>query len=280
VWVKELTGSDELAALCVLALCVLALWAPTPAGPALGTLADRVRRKPLLTAGMLLLAGLLLTLFVVDSRDTVWLLFAVLFVYGAVGVVHDAAESALVAAAVAPRLLGDFNGLRTTAVEGMKLVAPLAGAGVYAAYGGASVALLDAATFVLATRMYAALPVREAPPQPTAVNWRRRTAEGARYLCVLRGGRRWDAGGADRRPDRRPARDAGAAAGPGHRDGQLPGPRTGRARADRGSDAGRTGRPPAAAARPGGRAVGDGGTARPAAGVRRRHHLPSPSAPA
>jgi MFS family permease len=187
VWVKELTGSDELAALCVLALCVLALcvlalWAPTPAGPALGTLADRVRRKPLLTAGMLLLAGLLLTLFVVDSRDTVWLLFAVLFVYGAVGVVHDAAESALVAAAVAPRLLGDFNGLRTTAVEGMKLVAPLAGAGVYAAYGGASVALLDGATFVLATRMYAALPVREAPPQRPAVNWRRRTAEGARYL--------------------------------------------------------------------------------------------------
>ncbi|MYR43415.1 MFS transporter [Streptomyces sp. SID5910] len=178
VWVKELTGSDGLAA-----LCVLALWTPTLLGPALGTLADRVRRKPLLIAGNLLLAGLLLTLFAVDSADGVWLLFAVLFVYGAVGVVHDAAESALVAAAVGPGLLGDFNGLRTTAAEGMKLVAPLAGAGVYAAYGGASVAVLDAATFVLATGLYAALRVRETPPEPPAANWRRQTAEGARYLC-------------------------------------------------------------------------------------------------
>ncbi|MEU9591919.1 MFS transporter [Streptomyces sp. NPDC048219] len=177
VWVKELTGSDGLAA-----LCVLAMWTPTLLGPALGTLADRVRRKPLLIAGNLLLAGLLLTLFAVDSPDTVWLLFAVLFVYGAVGVVHDAAESALVAAALRPGLLGAFNGLRTTAAEGVKLVAPLAGAGVCAAYGGASVAALDAATFVLATGLYAALRVREAPPERPAVHWRRQTAEGARYL--------------------------------------------------------------------------------------------------
>ncbi|MFJ8145103.1 MFS transporter [Streptomyces sp. NPDC096048] len=177
VWVKDLTGSDGLAA-----LCMLAMWAPTLVGPVLGTLADRVRRRPLLIATNLLLAVLLLSLFAVDSPDALWLLFAVLFVYGAAGVVHDAAESALVAAVVGPRLLGDFNGLRMTAGEGLKLVAPLAGAGVYAAYGGASVAALDAATFVLATGLYAALRVREAPPGRPAANWRRRTAEGARYL--------------------------------------------------------------------------------------------------
>ncbi|MGW3189234.1 MFS transporter [Streptomyces ardesiacus] len=177
VWVKDLTGSDGLAA-----LCLLALWAPTPAGPALGTVADRVRRKPLLIAANLVPAGLLLTLFAVDSPGTLWLLFAVLFAYGVAGVVQDAAESALVAAAVDPGLLGDFNGLRTTANEGMKLVAPLAGAGLCAAYGGASVAALDAVTFVLAAGLYAALRVREAPPRRPAVNWRRQTAEGARYL--------------------------------------------------------------------------------------------------
>ncbi|MCL7370072.1 MFS transporter [Streptomyces ardesiacus] len=177
VWVKDLTGSDGLAA-----LCLLALWAPTPAGPALGTVADRVRRKPLLIAANLVPAGLLLTLFAVDSPGTLWLLFAVLFAYGVAGVVQDAAESALVAAAVDPGLLGDFNGLRMTANEGMKLVAPLAGAGLCAAYGGASVAALDAVTFVLAAGLYAALRVREAPPRRPAVNWRRQTAEGARYL--------------------------------------------------------------------------------------------------
>lgn len=177
VWVKDLTGSDGLAA-----LCMLAVWAPTLVGPILGTLADRVRRRPLLIATSLLMACLLCTLLAVDSRDTLWLLFAVLLVYGAAGVVHDAAESALVASAVDPGLLGDFNGLRMTANEGMKLVAPLAGAGLYAAYGGPSVALLDAATFVLATGVYAALRTREAPPRRPTANWRRRTAEGARHL--------------------------------------------------------------------------------------------------
>lgn len=177
VWVKDLTGSDGLAA-----LCMLAMWAPTLAGPLLGALADRTRRKPLLIGANLLLAALLLTLLTVDSPDRVWVLFAVLFVYGAAGVVHDAAESALVAGVLPAPLLGDFNGLRMTANEGMKLLAPLAGAGLYAAYGGASVALLDALTFVVATGLYAGLRVRESRPEPPSGGWRAQTAEGARHL--------------------------------------------------------------------------------------------------
>ncbi|EFL31285.1 integral membrane efflux protein [Streptomyces viridochromogenes DSM 40736] len=177
VWVKDLTGSDGLAA-----LCMLAMWLPALAGPLLGTVADRHRRKPVLIGVNVLLAALLLTLVGVDSAGELWLLYGVLFVYGAAGVVHDAAESALVSAAVDPALLGDFNGLRMTATEGMKLLAPLAGAGLYAAYGGASVALLDAGTFVLATGMYAVLRVREERPVRPTGGRRRQTAEGARHL--------------------------------------------------------------------------------------------------
>ncbi|MFD5835420.1 MFS transporter [Streptomyces collinus] len=189
VWVKDLTGSDGLAA-----LCMLALWLPTLAGPLLGTLADLPqsrlrstgrfphRRKPLLIGVNVLLGALLLTLVGVDAPGDLWLLYAVLFVYGAAGVVHDAAESALVATVVGPSLLGDFNGLRMTAAEGMKLLAPLAGAGLYAAYGGASVALLDAATFVLAAGLYAALRGREDKPARPRDGRRRRTAEGVRHL--------------------------------------------------------------------------------------------------
>lgn len=179
IWVKDLTGSDGLAA-----LCVFALWAPTLIGPALGTLADRTRRRPLLVWTNLGLAALLLPLFMVDSPGTLWILFAVLLVYGAAGVVHDAAESALVATAVDKQLLGDFNGLRMTANEGMKLLAPLAGAGLYAAYGGARVALLDAVTFALAAGLYTLLRVHEPKPltAPATSGWRAQTAEGARYL--------------------------------------------------------------------------------------------------
>ncbi|WMD07967.1 MFS transporter [Streptomyces sp. FXY-T5] len=177
VWVKDMTGSDGLAA-----LCLLAMWLPTLAGPLLGTLADRGRRKPLLVGLNVFLGVLLPGLVGVEAPGDLWLLYAVLFVYGAAGVVHDAAESALVATAVEPSLLGDFNGLRMTATEGMKLLAPLAGAGLYAAHGGAGVALLDAATFALAAGLYALLRVREETPAPPVGSRRRRSVEGVRHL--------------------------------------------------------------------------------------------------
>ncbi|MFE9297114.1 MFS transporter [Streptomyces niveus] len=178
IWVKSLTGSDSLAA-----LTVFMMWAPTLAGPLLGAVADRWRRRPLLVFCNLAMAALLPLLLVVDSESRIWILFAVLFVYGVSGVVQDAAEAALVATAIDKRLLGDFNGLRMTANEGMKLLAPLAGAGLYAAYGGGTVALLDTVTFALAAGLFALMRVREEKPAPDRTGgWWSRTAEGARVL--------------------------------------------------------------------------------------------------
>ncbi|MET7860550.1 MFS transporter [Streptomyces sp. NPDC005318] len=166
IWVKSLTGSDSLAA-----LAVFAMWLPSLTGPALGALADRMRRKPLLIGTNLAMAGLLTTLLAIDSAGRIWILFAVLVLYGASGVVMDAAESALVAHIVDTRLLGDFNGLRMTAAEGTKLLAPLAGAGLYARFGGGAVALLDAASFALAAGVCALLRVNEPARPPRAGRW-------------------------------------------------------------------------------------------------------------
>lgn len=105
------------------------------------------------------MAVLLPALCLVDSAGRVWLLFAVLLVYGICGTLHEAAEAALVAKAVDVRLLGDFNGLRMTAGESMKLLAPLAGAALFTRFGGASVALLDAVTFALAACLFVLLRV-------------------------------------------------------------------------------------------------------------------------
>ncbi|MEW1724197.1 MFS transporter [Streptomyces sp. NPDC093109] len=159
VWVKSLTGSDSLAA-----LTVFAMWAPVLVGPVLGAVADRVRRRPLLIGCNLVMAVPLCALLAVDAADRVWILFCVLFLYGVSGVVHDAAETALVATVIDRRRLGGFNGLRLTANEGMKLLAPLAGAGLYARFGGPTVALLDALTFVLAAGLFALMRVREERP--------------------------------------------------------------------------------------------------------------------
>ncbi|MFG2635320.1 MFS transporter [Streptomyces sp. NPDC048362] len=177
VWVKDLTGSDGLAA-----LSMFAMWAPVVAGPALGTVADRLRRRPLLVGLNLGLAALLPTLLTVDSPGRLWLLFVVLFLYGTAGVVQDAAESALLAAAVAPDVLAGFNGLRMAVTEGMKLVAPLTGAGLYTVYGGPAAACLDAATFLVAAGLCALLRVREERPARSAEGLRRLTTAGVRHL--------------------------------------------------------------------------------------------------
>ncbi|MFJ2057361.1 MFS transporter [Streptomyces sp. NPDC087908] len=178
IWVKSLTGSDGLAA-----LAAFALWAPVLLGPLLGTLADRARRRPLLVALDLAAAAVLPVLLWVDSADRVWLLLAVLVLYGAQGTLHEAAEQALVATAADAERLGALNGLRMTANESTKLIAPLVAAGLFAAYGGGTVALLDAAGFALAAGLFARMPVREErPARPEARKRRRETAEGARLL--------------------------------------------------------------------------------------------------
>ncbi|MFF3417523.1 MFS transporter [Streptomyces sp. NPDC002698] len=178
IWVKTLTGSSSLAAL--VGFC---MWLPAFAGPVIGTVADRVRRRPLLVAANLALAVVMTAPLFVRSEEQVWLLFAVLTLVGTGMVLTDAAETALVTAAVPDELRGDFNGLLLTALEGMKLFAPLAGASLFTSFGGRTVALLDAASFVLAAAAFRLIRVREASPAPrTGRAWTAGTVEGARYL--------------------------------------------------------------------------------------------------
>jgi MFS family permease len=160
VWVKSLTDSDSLAALT--GVC---LWAPTLFGPLIGVAADRADRRRLIVRANLAMGVLLLALLSVRSADQVWVVFAVMTVYGTASVLLDAAEAGLVAATVPADLRGEFNGLRMSANEGMKLLAPLVGAGLFLRFGGHGVALLDAATFALAAGVFALV---RAPGEPRA----------------------------------------------------------------------------------------------------------------
>ncbi|WP_104820567.1 MFS transporter [Kitasatospora sp. MMS16-BH015] len=178
VWIKTVTGSDSLAALA--GFCI---WLPTLAGPVVGALADRVRRRPLLVGVNLGLAAVLLAPALAPRPAVVGLLFGVLTVVGVGTVLTDTAETALVAAAVREELRGDFNGLVRTAIESTKLVAPLAGAALFTAFGGRAVAVLDTGSFLLAALAFRLLRVRETRPERSArPDWRAETAEGARYL--------------------------------------------------------------------------------------------------
>jgi MFS family permease len=172
LWVLDLTGSPSLAALD--GLCV---FAPTLAGPFLGAVVDRLPRKALLVVTNLGLAAALVTLLAVGGRADVWLIYAVSVAYGFSYVLLDAGESALLPAALPDEMLARVNGVRMSAQEGTKLIAPLAGAGLYAFAGGKTVALAAAACLLVSAVLYAAIRIGTQHHQE-----RRRFADGWNHL--------------------------------------------------------------------------------------------------
>jgi MFS family permease len=164
VWVLGVTGSASLAALC--GLC---LYAPSLAGPLLGAVVDRLPRQRLLVATGLAM-GLLLGLL--TAVHPVWLIFVVMTAYGAAEVLIDAGESAIVQAVVPAERLGGLNSLRMSIQEGMKLVAPLAGAALFAWTGGSAVAGLAALCLLVATQLYRMVHFRQATVRARRPVWR------------------------------------------------------------------------------------------------------------
>ena len=158
IWLLDLTGHAGLAA-----LAALGIYAPSLAAPWLGALVDRFPRRPLLIATEITLGLSALSLLAVEHAGQSWLIYAVMLFRGVGYVLNDAGESALLPAILPKRLLGDVNGWRSSAQEGMKLLAPLAGAGLYAAAGPRPVVLLCAALPLITALLYALL--RLHPPR-------------------------------------------------------------------------------------------------------------------
>jgi MFS family permease len=143
VWAKDLTGSNSAAGLVFFALGVPSLLAPFA-----GLLVDRLPRRPLLMAIYSAEALVVLSLLFVHDRGDVWILYAVTVFYGAAGTFGASARSALLTVMIPRDLLGESNGILQTLREGLRLVAPLVGALIYASVGGGAVAVLDSASFV------------------------------------------------------------------------------------------------------------------------------------
>jgi MFS family permease len=164
IWVKQLTGSNSAAVL--VQLCI---WVPNFAAPFLGALVDRLPRRMLLVWSNLAMGVLLLALFAVRGPGEVWLIFAVMLLYGVNYVLSGAAEPAMLTLLVPAERLGDLNGLRTSLAESCKLVAPALGAGIFTWYGAHWVVALDSATFALAALLVFRIRVAEPPRRDSAV---------------------------------------------------------------------------------------------------------------
>lgn len=159
LWLLDLTHSFALAALA--GLCT---YGPTFLGPWLGAVVDRLPRRPLLIGVDVTLGLLLLTLLTVHSARGAWLIYAVLLCRGISYGLLDAGETAILPAALPPSGLGSVNGWRSSAQEGTKLLAPLAGAGLYAWQGPVPVILLCAAMPLANAAGYALLRLNPAAP--------------------------------------------------------------------------------------------------------------------
>lgn len=179
IWTKDLTGSNAAAGLVFLALGL-----PVFLAPLAGQLADRVSRKRLVAVVNLVAAAGVLALLAVDDAADLWLIYVVTFGYGWVGYVTSAAQSGLLRDMLDDGDLAGANGLLTTLDQGLRLLTPLAGAGVYALYGGGAVAVLTASMLVVAALVLLTVRVDESPPTPAAERegFRRELTAGFRHL--------------------------------------------------------------------------------------------------
>jgi MFS family permease len=175
VWVKDLTHSDAAAATVFIALGLPALLAPV-----LGALADRMSRKRLMVGSMAAMVPIVLCLLLVAPTGMFWIVYVVVFLYGAMGYLLAAAQSGLIRDLVDDDALGSANGALTTLDQGFRLISPLIGTALYVAAGPDAVVLLTAVSFGLAAVQMTRVRVAESAPAP-------RVARG-RYLAELGAG--------------------------------------------------------------------------------------------
>lgn len=179
IWAKDLTGSNSAAGAIFLTLTLPVLFAP-----AAGSVVDRVRRRRLLVVTNVLTGGVVLSLLAVDSVRQLWILYAVTFCYGASALFVGAARSALVKELVPDEKLAAANAALQAASQGVRVLSPLAGAGLYAAVGGKALAAFVAILFALAAVILGGIRVTETPPAERE-SFRREFLAGFKHIRAI-----------------------------------------------------------------------------------------------
>jgi MFS family permease len=180
IWAKTLTGSNAAAGGVFLALAAPALFAPLA-----GHLADRMRRKTLLIAVNAITALVVLSLLAVRSRGELWLIYLVAFCYGTSFDLLGAAGAGLRKDMLRGDDLASANAALQTSSQGLRVLSPLVGSGLFVAFGGPSVAIFDAVTFLAAIAAITSLRVPESDPEKAGGSLRRDTAAGFRHIRAV-----------------------------------------------------------------------------------------------
>lgn len=161
IWVKTLTDSNSAAGLTFFFYTFPAIFAPF-----VGLIVDRVRRRPFLVGANIVGILILTPLFLVNGTSDVWVIYAVMFCYGTVGIAIGTAQSALLTRLLPDELLAVANGTLRSIQEILRLFAPLVGAGIFVWLGGPAVVILDIATFAAAAALTWKVSVHEPRQAP------------------------------------------------------------------------------------------------------------------
>ncbi|MGH2972483.1 MAG: MFS transporter [Gaiellaceae bacterium] len=178
VWARVLTGSNADAGIVFFFLGVTGLMAPLG-----GLVVDRLPKRPLMIGTHLALAGVMCLLLFVHTRAELWLLYTVTLLYGLGGDIFGAARTSMLKAMLPDEQLGEANGVLQTVREGLRIVAPITGAGLFAAFGGHVVAVIDAATFLGSAATLVALPFEEPPVAPHEEHFLREASAGLTHIA-------------------------------------------------------------------------------------------------
>jgi MFS family permease len=177
IWVKTLTGSSAMAGFTFFFMCIPAIFAPLA-----GVWIDRVKRKPMLVWGNVLSAAAVLPLLLVRDAGDVWIIWTVAGLYGVSFVVLPAGLNGLLKELMPEALLVDANSSIQTVKESYRLFGPLLGAGLFAWFGGWAVALVDAASFLLAAAVISTIRVAEETPEREHTAYWGQLTDGLRHL--------------------------------------------------------------------------------------------------
>ncbi len=162
IWVKDLTGSSAAAG-----IVFLVLTAPGLAAPLFGHVVDRARHRRVLMIRLYsLMAVVFLSLLAVRGSGQVWIIYVVTFAYGIL--TNFPARPALLKDFLPSQDAAPARSLLFSASEGIRIVSPAAGAGIYVAFGGSALALLGAGTFVAGALLLSSIKIEESEPEPSA----------------------------------------------------------------------------------------------------------------
>jgi MFS family permease len=178
VWMKDLTHSNSAAG-----LVFFALGAPSLLAPLAGMVVDRMSRRKVMIVTYSVESVVVLSLLFVHDRSDVWIIYAVAAFYGAAGTLAASARSAFITVILPRDLIGEANGLFQTVREGLRLIAPLVGAAIYASVGGGAVAILDAASFVAVVAALLVLRVEETRFEREEHHFREELLAGAHHIA-------------------------------------------------------------------------------------------------